>query len=135
MNCNRVQPGEPQVGICNGVRNLGCPGNILKIYMGCPHPHKSELEDGTHGAGPLRVVLHSNSFADNFRNSHLTYLQLLTGFMDMLNSCGHALSQGEETGFHTGCNQEAAAPGYSTCVRAWSKRGPCNFGERRTMWL
>ena len=35
-------------------------------YIGCPHPHKSELRDGTHGAGPLRVVLNSNSFADNF---------------------------------------------------------------------
>ena len=26
--------------------------------------------------------------------SHLTYLQPLTGFMDVLSSCGHALSRG-----------------------------------------
>ena len=36
-----------------------------KIYIGCPHPHKSELGDGKHGAGPLRVVLNSNGFTDN----------------------------------------------------------------------
>ena len=35
------------------------------IYIGCPHPQKSELGDGTHVAGPLRAVLNSNSFADN----------------------------------------------------------------------
>ena len=54
------------MGICNRVQNSGCAGNIRKnIYIGCPHPHKSELGDGTHGAGPLRVVLNGNSFADN----------------------------------------------------------------------
>ena len=55
------------MGICNGVQNSGCPGNIRKknIYIGCPHPYKSELGDGMHGAGPLTVVLNSNSFADN----------------------------------------------------------------------
>ena len=32
-NCNRVQPrGGPQIGICNGVKNSRCPGNIRKIY-------------------------------------------------------------------------------------------------------
>ena len=62
-NCKRIQPGAPQRRICNGVQKSGCPGNIKN--MGCPHPYKSELGDGTHGAGPLRVVLHSNSFADN----------------------------------------------------------------------
>ena len=56
-------PGPPQIGICNGFQNSGCPGNIKNI--GCPHPHKSELGDGTHGAGPLRVDLYSNSFANN----------------------------------------------------------------------
>ena len=29
--CNRVQPGGPQTGICNGVQNSRCPGNI-KIW-------------------------------------------------------------------------------------------------------
>ena len=55
-----------------GVQNSRCPGNIKNI--GCLHPHKSELGDGTHGAGPLRVVLHSKSFTNNFRNGYLTYL-------------------------------------------------------------
>ena len=37
--CNRVQPrGGPQIGICNGVQNSRCPGNIRNIYIGCPHP-------------------------------------------------------------------------------------------------
>ena len=62
------------MGICNGAQNSGCPGNIRKIYIGCPHPHQSELGQGTHGAGPLRAVLNNNSFADNLWNSHLTYL-------------------------------------------------------------
>ena len=42
-NCNRVQPrGGPQTRIYNGVQNSRCPGNIRKIYIGCPHPHKPE---------------------------------------------------------------------------------------------
>ena len=36
-------------------------------------PHKSKLGDGTHGARPLRAVLHSDSFAANLRHGHLTY--------------------------------------------------------------
>ena len=37
-----------QMGICNGVQDSGCPGNIRKyIYIGCPHPYESELGDGT----------------------------------------------------------------------------------------
>ena len=56
-NCNRVQSrGGPQTRIYNGVQNSRCPGNIRKIYMGCPHPHKLELGEGTHGAGPFRAV-------------------------------------------------------------------------------
>ena len=43
--------GAPQRRIYNGVQNSGCPGNI-KIYIGCPHPYKSEPGDGTQGAGP-----------------------------------------------------------------------------------
>ena len=66
--CNRVQPrrgeGVAKKGFVMGSRTR-CPGNVRKIYIGCPHPHKSELGDGMHGAGPLRVVLNSNSFADN----------------------------------------------------------------------
>ena len=55
---NRVQPrGGPQIGICKGVQNSRCPGNLRKIYIGCPHPHKPELGEGTHGAGPFRAVL------------------------------------------------------------------------------
>ena len=72
---NRVQPrGRPQIGICNGVQNSRCPGNIRKIYIGCPHPHKPELGEGTHGAGPFRAVLYSNSCAANLWHGHLTYL-------------------------------------------------------------
>ena len=41
--------------MCNGPQNSGCPEE-KKIYIGCPHPHKPELGEGTHGAGPLRVV-------------------------------------------------------------------------------
>ena len=40
---SRVQPiGGPQERICNGVQDSGCPGNIRKMYVGCPHPHKPE---------------------------------------------------------------------------------------------
>ena len=40
---SRVQPrGGPQEGICNGVQNSRCPGNIRKIYIKCSHPHKPE---------------------------------------------------------------------------------------------
>ena len=31
-----------QEGICNGVQNSRCPGNIRKMYVGCPHPHRPE---------------------------------------------------------------------------------------------
>ena len=73
--CNRVQPrGGAQIRICNGVQHTRCPGNIRKIYIGCPHPHKPELEDRTHGVGPLRAVLYSNGCAANFWHGHLTYL-------------------------------------------------------------
>ena len=62
--CNRMQPaGGAQIGICNGVQNLGCPGNIKNIE--CPHPHKSELGDGTHGAGPLSYFAYQQ-FCKNF---------------------------------------------------------------------
>ena len=67
------QEGAP-IGICNGVQNSRCPENIRKIYVGCPHPHKPELGEGTHAAGPFRAVLYSNSFAADLWHSHLTYL-------------------------------------------------------------
>ena len=38
--------------------------------------------------------------------------------MDMLNSCGHALSQGDGSDFNPWRNWEATPPGYSACVRA-----------------
>ena len=56
--------GGPQIGICNGVQN-SVSRKYWKKNIGCSHPHKSELGDGTHGAGPLRVVLNSKNFADN----------------------------------------------------------------------
>ena len=72
---NRVQPRRrPHIGICNGVQNSRCSGNIRKIYIGCPHPHKPEPGEGTHGTGPFRAVLGSKSFAANPWHSHLTYL-------------------------------------------------------------
>ena len=55
-----------------GSRTRGVQG-ILKTYR-CPHPHKSELGDGTHGAEPLRVILHIGSFVNNNKNGHLTYV-------------------------------------------------------------
>ena len=74
-NYNRVQPsGGPQIGVCNGVQNPRCPGNIRKIYIGYLHPHKPELGEGTHGAGPFRAILYSNSCAANLWHGHLTYL-------------------------------------------------------------
>ena len=49
-----------------GSRTQGIQEILEKyIYIGSPHSYKSELGDGKHGAGPLRVVLNSNSFADN----------------------------------------------------------------------
>ena len=104
-DCNRVQPrGGPQIGICNAAQNSRCPGNIRKnIYIGCSYPNKPELGEGTHGAGPFRAVLYSNSCADNLWRGHLTYLSTLTGFIDMLNGCGHALSQGDRSDFHPKC--------------------------------
>ena len=68
------QEGGPKQGFVMGVQNSRCPGNTRKIYIGCPYPHKSELGEGTHGAGPLRAVLYSNSCAANLWHGHLTYL-------------------------------------------------------------
>ena len=59
------QWGGLQIGICNGVQSSRCPENTRKVYIGYPHPHKPELGDGTHGAGPFRAVLYSNSCATN----------------------------------------------------------------------
>ena len=42
----------------------------------------------------------------------------------MLNSCGPALSQGEGSNFHPGCNWETTPPGYRACVRAWRWLAP-----------
>ena len=72
---SRVQPrGGPQEGICDGVLDSGCPGNIRKMYIGCPHPHKPELGERTQGTGPFRAVLYNNSCAANLGHGHLTYL-------------------------------------------------------------
>ena len=47
----------------------------------------------------------------------------------MLNSCGHALSQGDVNDFHPICKWEATPPGYSTCVRAWRRLAPCHGAQ------
>ena len=62
-----MQPwGSGKWGFVIGSRTQGVQEILGKnIFIGCPHPHKSELGDGTHGAGPLRVVLNSNGFAEN----------------------------------------------------------------------
>ena len=74
---SRVQQrGGPQEGICGGVQNSRCPGNIGKIYiykMSSP-PQAWARGDGTHGAGPFRAVLGNNGFAANPWHGHLTYL-------------------------------------------------------------
>ena len=44
--------------------------------------------------------------------------------MDMLNSCGQALSQEDGSDFHPRCNWEAIPPGYSAIVRAWRRLAP-----------
>ena len=42
----------------------------------------------------------------------------------MLNSCGHALSQGDGSDFNPWCNWEATPPGYRAWVRAWRWLAP-----------
>ena len=42
----------------------------------------------------------------------------------MLNSCGHALSQGDGSDFHPRCNWVATPPCYRACVRAWRRLAP-----------
>ena len=44
----------------------------------------------------------------------------------MLNSCGHALSQGDGSDFNPECNWEATPPGYRACMRAWRRLAPCH---------
>ena len=38
--------------------------------------------------------------------------------MDMLNGCGHSLSQGDGSDYDSGCKRKATPPGYSAFVRA-----------------
>ena len=69
------QAGEPKWGFVMGSRTQGVQEILEKyIYLGCPHPHTSDLGNGTNGAEPLSTVLNSNTFAYNLLNSHLTYL-------------------------------------------------------------
>ena len=42
----------------------------------------------------------------------------------MLNSCGHALSQGDGSDFNPRGNWEATPPGYIACVRGWRRLAP-----------
>ena len=63
---NRVQPkGWGKWGFVMDSRTQGVQEILENIYVGCLHSHKSEVGDGMRWAGPLRVVLNSNSFADN----------------------------------------------------------------------
>ena len=55
----------PKQGFVMGSRTQGVQEILEKYIYDVLAPHQSELGDGTHGAGPLRAVLHSNSFADN----------------------------------------------------------------------
>ena len=107
----------PQRGVCNRVQNSRVSRKYK--YIGYPQPHKSGLGDGTHGAGPLRIILHINSWPASYlicKNGHFTYLQQPASFIHMLSSCGHAFSQGDGCEFNPCCNWEAA-PLYSTCGR------------------
>ena len=61
-------------GFVMGSRTQGVQEILEKIYIGCPHPHKPELGEGTRGTGPFRAVLGSNSFAANPWHSYLMYL-------------------------------------------------------------
>ena len=61
--CNQEE--GPKKGFVMGSRTQGVQEILENIYIGCPHPHQSEVGDGTHGARSLRAVLNSNSFADN----------------------------------------------------------------------
>ena len=136
--CIRVQPrGRPHIRIFNGVQNSRCPENTRKKYIGCPHPHKPELGEGTRGAGPFRVVLYSNSCAANLWHGHLTYLLPLTGFIDMFNSCGQALSQGGGSDFQPSCNWEETPSGSSTCMRSLGIIGSMPWGHTcpDLLWL
>ena len=57
---------HPELGVSRKYKNIGYP-----------HPHKSELGDGTHGAGPWRVILHSNSWPASYlicKNGYFTYM-------------------------------------------------------------
>ena len=63
----------PKKGFVMGSRTQ-CVQEILEIHIGCPHPHMPEPGEGTHGTGPFRAVLGSNSFAANPWHGHLTYL-------------------------------------------------------------
>ena len=47
----------------------------------------------------------------------------------MLNSCGHALSQGDGSDFHPRCNWEATPPGYRACGEALEKIGSTPWGH------
>ena len=72
--------------------------------------------------------------------------------MDMLNSCGHALGQGDRSDFNPGWNWEATPSGYNTCMREKRRKVrahttgisgdhtvlgcfllPCGLGSRRDL--
>ena len=61
--------------------------------------------------------------------SHLTLLELLTGFIGMLDSCGHALSQGHASDFHPRCSWEATPPGFQCLHESLEKTGSMPWGH------
>ena len=68
---NRVQPrGGPQLGV---LPVMGPELKVSRKYR-MSSPDKPELGEGTHGAGPFKAVLYSNSCAAKLWHGHLTYL-------------------------------------------------------------
>ena len=73
-NLNGVQAGTPKEGCVIGHRAW-----VSRKHknIGYPHPHKSQLGDRMHGVGPLRVILHINSWSASHlicKNGYFTYL-------------------------------------------------------------
>ena len=65
---------KPQEGICNGVQDSGCPGNIRKMYVGCPHPHRPEPGGMGHMEQGHSELFWVATALQLTPGSHLTYL-------------------------------------------------------------
>ena len=127
QGCNRGQPtGGPQIGICNGVQNSRCPGNIRKKYIqdvltptslswGMGHMEQGHWE--LFCTATAVQLTSGRSF-----NISITF----NWFHRYVKCCGLALSQGDGSDFNPWCNWEATLPGYSACMRAWRWLPPCH---------